>query len=175
MKIEIIKKYEIITLRLVVILCLTTFFPQLKIYYLHYLFIIYIYPGFPLLSLKPISQFGLIWEAISWAMIHSKVPEYNWTHFTLCIFLSVDSGHIPLRSSRREEESACIDYLTFLNWFINTSHVGLCAPMDCSWPGSSVYGISQGRILELIAISYSRGSSPPRNWTFVSCISCIGR
>ena len=119
------KSIKIITLRLVVIfLCLIVFFPQLKIYYL---FIIYIYPGFPLISLKPISQFGVFWEAISWAVIHSKVPEYNWIHFTLGIFLSVDSSHIPLRSSSREEESACIDYLTFLNWFINTSHVQLFA------------------------------------------------
>ena len=35
----------------------------------------------------------------------------------------------------------------------------LCNPMDCSLPDSSVHGISQGRILEWVAISYSRGSS----------------
>ena len=34
-------------------------------------------------------------------------------------------------------------------------------PMDCSSPGSSVYGISQARILKWVAISYSRGSSLP--------------
>ena len=38
----------------------------------------------------------------------------------------------------------------------------LCDPMDCSPPGSSVHGIIQARILECIAISFSRGSSPPR-------------
>ena len=37
----------------------------------------------------------------------------------------------------------------------------LCDPMDCSPPGSSVHGIFQARILELVAISYSRGSSHP--------------
>ena len=37
----------------------------------------------------------------------------------------------------------------------------LCEPMDCSPPGSSVYGISQVRIQEWVAISYSRGSSQP--------------
>ena len=37
-----------------------------------------------------------------------------------------------------------------------------CDPMDCNLPGSSVYGISQARILELVAISYSRGYSWPR-------------
>ena len=44
--------------------------------------------------------------------------------------------------------------------------------MDCSPPGFSVHGISQARILEWIAISFSRGSSWPRDHT---CISCIGR
>ena len=50
-----------------------------------------------------------------------------------------------------------------------------CDSMDCSPPGSSVHGIFQGRILEWVAISYSRGSSPPRDWNWVSCVSCIGR
>ena len=39
--------------------------------------------------------------------------------------------------------------------------------MDCSLPGSSVRGISQARILEWVAISFSRGSSQPRDWTWV--------
>ena len=38
----------------------------------------------------------------------------------------------------------------------------LCDPMDCSLPGSSVHGIFQARILEWVAISFSRGSSQPR-------------
>ena len=37
----------------------------------------------------------------------------------------------------------------------------LCDPMDCSPPGSSIHGISQARILEWVAISFSRGSSSP--------------
>ena len=41
--------------------------------------------------------------------------------------------------------------------------------MDCSLPGSSLHGILQARVLEWIAISFSRGSSRPRNWTLVSC------
>ena len=35
----------------------------------------------------------------------------------------------------------------------------LCNPLDCSPPGSSVHGILQARILEQVAISFSRGSS----------------
>ena len=46
----------------------------------------------------------------------------------------------------------------------------LCDPMDCSLPGSSLHGILQGRGLEWVAISFSRGSSWPRNWTRVSRI-----
>ena len=36
-------------------------------------------------------------------------------------------------------------------------------------------GISQARILEWVAISFSRESSRPRDGTYVSCVSCIGR
>ena len=46
----------------------------------------------------------------------------------------------------------------------------LCDPMDCSSPGSFVCGILQARILEWVAISFSRGSSEPRDQTQVSCI-----
>ena len=42
-------------------------------------------------------------------------------------------------------------------------------PRDCSPPGSSVRGILQARILEWVAISFSKGASPLRNWTRVSC------
>ena len=46
----------------------------------------------------------------------------------------------------------------------------LCDPVDCSLPGSSVHGIFQAIVLEWIAISFSSGSSQPRDWTQVSCI-----
>ena len=46
----------------------------------------------------------------------------------------------------------------------------LCNPTDCTLPGSSVHRILQARILEWFAISFSRGSSPPRDRTQVSCI-----
>ena len=47
----------------------------------------------------------------------------------------------------------------------------LCDPMDGSPPGSVVHGIFQARILEWAAISFSRGSSQPRDRTRVSCIA----
>ena len=46
------------------------------------------------------------------------------------------------------------------------------------WPitgQAPLSGIFQGRILEWVAISYSCGSSQPKDWTHISCVSCIGR
>ena len=62
----------------------------------------------------------------------------------------------------QEMESVCVSRLV-------TSD--LCNPMDYSPPGSSVQGILQARILEWIAISFSRGSSWPRDQIQVSCIA----
>ena len=47
----------------------------------------------------------------------------------------------------------------------------LCNSVDCSPQGSSGHGILQARILEWVAISFSRGSSQPRDQTRVSCIA----
>ena len=41
----------------------------------------------------------------------------------------------------------------------------LCDPMDCSLTGFSIHGIFQARVLEWVAISISRGSFKPRDWT----------
>ena len=62
------------------------------------------------------------------------------------------------------------------SWIIKKSEVAqscptLCDPWTvCSSPGSSVHGILQARILEWVAISFSRGSSQLRDQTQVSCI-----
>ena len=44
-------------------------------------------------------------------------------------------------------------------------------PVDCIPPGSSVHRLLQARIQEWVTIPFSRGSSPLRNWTLVSCIA----
>ena len=51
----------------------------------------------------------------------------------------------------------------------------LCNPTNFNPLGLSVHGILQARILEWVAISSSRVSSPPRGGIGVSCISCTGR
>ena len=48
-------------------------------------------------------------------------------------------------------------------------------PCRRSPPGSYVHAIFQARILEWVAISFSRNSSQPRDWNHVSCVYCIGR
>ena len=57
--------------------------------------------------------------------------------------------------------------------WVTQSCLPLCNPMDCGPPGSSVHGFLQERILECVAISFSRGFSRPRDQTWVSCI--LGR
>ena len=54
---------------------------------------------------------------------------------------------------------------------VSQLYLPLCHPMDCSLPGSSIHGIFQARVLECVAISFSRGSSQPRDQTQVSCIA----
>ena len=54
---------------------------------------------------------------------------------------------------------------------VTQSCLTLCNPMDCSLPGASVHGIFQARVLQWVAISFSRGSSQPRDWTWVSRIA----
>ena len=62
--------------------------------------------------------------------------------------------------------------LMYVTVKVTQSCLTLCDPMDCSPPGSSVHGILQARILEWVAMPYSTGSSRPRDWSRVSCVSC---
>ena len=52
------------------------------------------------------------------------------------------------------------------------SCIRLCDPMDCRLTDSSVHGIFQAQVLEWGAISFSRRSSRPRDWAWVSLILC---
>ena len=66
-----------------------------------------------------------------------------------------------------EADSVCVGVCVLVVHLCLT----LCNPMDCSLPGSSVHGILQARILEWVAMRFSRGSSHPRDQTLVSCIA----
>ena len=78
------------------------------------------------------------------------------------VLLNHKDVHWP---EKQERDSRCSPLL----WAI------MLMRMDCRPPGSSVHVILQARIPEWVAISYSRGSSQPRDRAQVSCISCIGR
>ena len=58
-----------------------------------------------------------------------------------------------------------------VNVLVTQESLTLCNAMDYGPPGSSVHGILQTRILEWVAIPFSRGSSWPRDWTWVSYIA----
>ena len=60
---------------------------------------------------------------------------------------------------------------SFKYYLCAQSCLTLCDPIDCSPPSSSVHGILQARILEWVAIPFSRVSSQPTDWTQVSCIA----
>ena len=65
------------------------------------------------------------------------------------------------------------DSVRVLHCLVTQSCLTFCDPMDSSLPGSSEHGIFQSRILEWVAISFSRESSQLRNRTRISCVSCI--
>ena len=73
----------------------------------------------------------------------------------------------------------CYEYITLLpsglQVLVAQSCLILCDPMDCSPLGFSVHGIFQARILEWVAISFSRGFSQLRDPICVSFVSCIVR
>ena len=77
---------------------------------------------------------------------------------------------LPFSLPKTHQSPACVHVRS-----VTQSCSTLCDSIDCSPPGSSVHGIFQASILEWVAISYSRGSTRPRDWTHISCVFCIGR
>ena len=69
-----------------------------------------------------------------------------------CILLLKNQKQVFFQESKCESESE-----------VAQSCLTLCDPMDCSLPGSFLHGILQARVLEWVAISFSRGSSQPRD------------
>ena len=97
--------------------------------------------------------------------------------------LSMASHRVGHDWSNLAAAAAVTAMYQFLLFWNRSVYCGLCAstvvqscltlsdPMDCSLPGSSVHEISQARILEWVAISFSRGSSQPRDQVQISCTS----
>ena len=115
--------------------------------------------------------------------LHFLHDEWCWASFHLSVaplyvFFGKNVYSVPLPNF----ESF---FFFFFFWLLSCSSLCCAAavlscptfynPMDWSPPGSSVRGIFQARMLEWVAISFSRVSSQHKNWISVSCISCISR
>ena len=95
------------------------------------------------------------------------LPKTETLRGVACFFVCVCVFFFFLRRERRwfadiaVKVSMCMYAKSLQSWLT------LCNPMDCSPPGSSVYGILQARIVEWIDMPSSRGSSQPRDQTHV--------
>ena len=99
------------------------------------------------LLLNRASSFLLFWGADS--KMNSVCKKLSSCGLIICAFFS-------------NATLSCCSLLSHL-WFLFDS-------IDCNPPGFSVHGISQARTLDWVAISFSRGSSRPRDQTHLSCI-----
>ena len=108
-----------------------------------------------------------------WAPVHAHLlclQGVSTDHFlasfltTLCLILCLQLSSSVSLGQVQEIQSCCYCLVAELC-------PTLCNPMDCCPPGFSVHGILQGRILDRVAISFSRRSSWLRDRTRVSCIA----
>ena len=104
-----------------------------------------------------------IYKAIS--VTHHTNKKKNKTH--MIISIDVEKVFNKIQHTYRWPISTWKDAQ---HCYYNYNSVRLCDPMHCSLPGSSVHGNFQAIVLEWIAISFSRGSSQPRDQTWVSRI-----
>ena len=111
--------------------------------------------------------FTCLWDSVtcSFSLLILIIGQYHYITMPKSILLSMDIWIISI-----------VWQLHIMQpWIACESEVAqlcliLCDPVDCSLPGSSVHGILQASILEWVAISLSRGSSWPRDRSWVSCI-----
>ena len=97
----------------------------------------------------------------------------NWSAYLVRVkFCQLDSFFHFLLSLSLLVKDVSISCWLKVKVLITQSCTTFCNPMGCNLWGSSVRGILQARILECVAIPFSRGSSLPRDWTQVSC-TCI--
>ena len=127
-----------------------------------------------------ISSFFVFFTFLYWIILDldyrvAKIPQIvsciPLTELLLMLILYIDI--IMAHVSKLRHKQWCSTSRVHVCMLSHFSHVWLCNPMDCSLPASSVYEIFQARILEGIVMPCPRGSSWPRDWTHVFCISCI--
>ena len=93
-----------------------------------------------------------------------------WKHQFFSAQLSLWSNSQCLYMTTGKTKALTIQtFVSKVKMLVAQSCLTLCNPLDCSPPGSSVHGILQARILEWVAIPFSKGSSRSRDRTWVSC------
>ena len=88
---------------------------------------------------------------------------------TLLVLITSQRLHLQNHHDRGFRAST-FEWIVCCFCLVTKSCPTLCNPMDCSLPGSAVHVISHARILEQVAISFSRGCAWPRDGTRISCI-----
>ena len=129
------------------------------------------YPSIHLSLLSPIHPFPHISIHIPWAIYPFEPSTTSKNNVGIELEIAISTKQSPLSvwtpwELKVQTQSVVVESLSCI-WLF-------CDPMDCSPPGSSVHEILQARILEWIAISFSRGPSGPRDRTRIFCIGrCI--
>ena len=129
--------------------------------------------GEDLQTLRECSMWPLLtWKWATMLLQAPKTQPRGWTGDQTCVYLPFkDQVHIY---DPGEYSFTVLKVVKCTCLLVAQSCPTLCNCMDCSLPGSSVHGILQARILEWVAIPFSRGSFWPRNQTHLSCIVYLG-
>ena len=93
-----------------------------------------------------------------------------WFLSPIFMLLRDSEGHGPASTAIFKEMNIYHLLMWIVKVLVTQSCLTLWDSMDCSPQGSSVHRVLQARILEAVAISFSRGSSQPRDWTQFSCV-----
>ena len=103
--------------------------------------------------------------------VHHQLPEFTQTHMHQVGDAIQPSHPLSSPSPSAPNPSQHQGLFQSVNSCLFSCIQFICHPMDYSLPGSPVHEISQVRILEWVAILFSRGSSWPRDRTHISCIA----
>ena len=113
--------------------------------------------------------FYLIVGSFHWPLLDFQGSVHRTASFSLRLDFPADYHH---QNVNIHWVLSMLEILCEVKWSeVAQSCPTLCNPMNCSLPGFSIYGIFQARVLEWVAISFSRGSSQPREQTWASCIA----
>ena len=110
----------------------------------------------------------------------NKIIMFRYAFISSLNIKKQENDYWKLKMTFPQEGRRWVQERIHVRWVIYSVTYGCCClvgkscptlldPMDSSPPGSSVHGIFQARILERVAISFSRGTSLPRDQTWVSC------